>query len=230
VFHRWPAFLSREQPYADRAEAGAVLAERLTRQLAGWAEPDRLLVLGLPRGGIPVAGPVAAALAAPLDVLLVRKVGLPGQPELAMGAIAAIGDRIAVVRNSAVLRECRVPAADFGAACRAELATLREQSVRYRGSRGLVQLADRLVIVVDDGLATGASMRAALATLRAAGAERLVVAVPIGSPRTCRALAEQVSALVCPWQPLSFGSVSQGYRNFGQTSDDEVIRILAEQR
>ena len=218
----------RDRPYADRAEAGAVLAERVAEQLAGRLELDRPLVLGLPRGGIPVAGPVAAALAAPLDVLLVRKVGLPEQPELAMGAVAAIGDQVAVVRNRSVLRARRVPPAEFAAACRAELATLRDQAVRYRGDRPPVRLAGRLVIVVDDGLATGATVRAALAALRAAGAERLMLAVPIGSPESCRARAEQVSALVCPWQPADFGSVSQGYRDFGQVSEAEVVRILAE--
>lgn len=221
-------FAAREQPYADRAEAGAVLAEQVVRQLAGPSGLGQPLVLGLPRGGIPVAGPVAAALAAPLDVLLVRKVGLPEQPELAMGAIAAIGGRVAVVRNSSVLHARRVPPAEFADACRAELTTLREQAVRYRGDRPPVRLADRLVVVVDDGLATGATMRAALSALRAAGAERLVLAVPIGSPRTCRALAELVDALVCPWQPANFNSVSQGYRDFGQVSEAAVIRILAE--
>jgi len=220
-------------PYADRAEAGAVLAgavlaARVAEQLAGRLELDRPLVLGLPRGGIPVAGPVASVLAVPLDVLLVRKVGLPEQPELAMGAVAVAGDQVAVVRNRPVLRARRVQPAEFAAACRAELATLREQAVRYRGDRTPVRLAGRLLIVVDDGLATGATMRAALAALRAGGAERLMLAVPIGSPSGCRALAEQVDTLVCPWQPANFGSVSQGYRDFGQVSEAEVIRILAE--
>jgi putative phosphoribosyl transferase len=224
VFSR-AAFSGR---YADRAEAGAVLAARVAGQLAGRLELDRPLVLGLPRGGIPVAGPIAAELAVPLDVLLVRKVGLPEQPELAMGAVAVVGDQVSVVRNRPVLRARRVPPAEFAAACRAELATLRDRAVRYRGNRPPVELTGRLLIVVDDGLATGATMRAALAALRAGGAERLMLAVPIGSPGSCRALAEQVSALVCPWQPADFGSVSQGYRDFGQVSEAEVIRILAE--
>jgi len=205
-----------------------VLAARVAGQLAGRPELDRPVVLGLPRGGIPVAAPVAAELAAPLDVLLVRKVGLPEQPELAMGALAAIGDQVAVVRNRTVLRARRVPPAEFVAGCRAELATLREQAVRYRGNRPPVRLAGRPVIVVDDGLATGATMRAALAALRTGGAGRLVLAVPIGSPSGCRALADQVSLLICPWQPANFGSVSQGYRDFGQVSEAEVIRILGE--
>ena len=188
---------------------------------------QRLLVLGLPRGGIPVAAPVASGLAAPLDVLLVRKIGLPVQPELAMGAVAAIGDRTAVVRNEPVLRHSRVPPAEFAAACRAELDTLREQAIRYRGDREPLELSARPVIVVDDGLATGATMRAAVATLREAGAGQVVVAVPIGAPQACQALAGHVDALVCPWQPPDFSSVSQGYRDFGQTDDATVIRILA---
>jgi putative phosphoribosyl transferase len=225
-------FQADRPPYADRAEAGGVLAERLADELAARLanEPARPLVLGLPRGGIPVAGPVAAALTAPLDVLLVRKLGLPGYPELAMGAVAVVGDRIAVVRNEPVLQERRLSPVEFETACRNELITLREQAVRYRGDREPVALAGRLVIVVDDGLATGATMRAAVAALRAAGAGELILAVPIGAPHTCAGLAARVDGLLCPWQPPNFFSVSQGYRDFGQTSEAEVIRILAAAR
>lgn len=204
-----------------------MLAERLAQRLGGDTDLDRLLVLGLPRGGVPVAGLVASILAAPLDVLLVRKVGLPEQPELAMGAVAAIGDQIVVVRNDPVLRRRRLPPTEFAAVCRAELETLRQQAIRYRGTREPLELAGRSVIVVDDGLATGATMRAAVATLRAAGAGRLVLAAPIGSPHACQELADSVDALVCPWQPRDFRSVSQGYRDFGQISETTVVRILA---
>jgi putative phosphoribosyl transferase len=231
------SFRTDRPPYADRAEAGRLLAERLVYEPTESGQPlmsgqpvivGRPLVLGLPRGGIPVAGPVAAALAAPLDVLLVRKIGVPGQPELAMGAVAAIGDRTAAVRNEPVLRERLVPPAEFATACRNELIILRQQAIRYRGDREPIGLTGRLVIVVDDGLATGATMRAAVAALRASGTDRLILAVPIGSPSTCAALAHQVDGLLCPWQPPNFFSVSQGYRDFGQTSEAEVIRILSE--
>lgn len=223
-----------DRRYADRAEAGAVLAQLLAQLLidpvADTDRSDQPLVLGLPRGGIPVAGPVAAALSAPLDVLLVRKVGLPVQPELAMGAVAMIGSRYLAVRNEPVLQHCRVSEPEFDAACRAELNTMRQQAVRYRGDQDPLEPAGRLVVVVDDGLATGATMRAAVAALRSDGVDRLVLAVPIGSPTACQALAERVDRLVCPWQPADFYSVSQGYRDFGQTSEAEVIRILAESR
>jgi putative phosphoribosyl transferase len=213
------------RPYADRVEAGAVLAERLVAQLA--PPLSDFLVLGLPRGGIPVAAQVASRLHAPLDALLVRKVGLPGQPELAMGAVAAIGDRTAVVVNDTVLRQRGVPPAGFSAACEAQLDILRQQAIRYRGGREPLDITARPVIVVDDGLATGATMRAGIAALRAVGAGRLVVAVPIGAPRTCQALAGLVDAVVCPWQPVDFRSVSQGYRDFSQTSEATVIDLLA---
>jgi len=209
------------RPYRDRLEAGEVLAAELARY-AG--RPD-LLVLALPRGGVPVAGRVAERLAAPLDVLLVRKIGLPWQPELAMGAVAAVGGRTELVRNPEVL--AGISEEEFQAACQHERAVLSQRELAYRGDRKPVELAGRTVIVVDDGLATGATMRAALAALRPAGVARLVLAVPIAPRATCLELADQVDGLVCPWQPVRFVAVSQGYRRFDQTTDSEVINILA---
>jgi putative phosphoribosyl transferase len=133
-----------------------------------------------------------------------------------------------VVANEPVLRQRGVPAEEFSAACHAQRDILRQQAVRYRGDRKPLELTARPVIVVDDGLATGATMRAAVTVLRAAGAGPLTVAVPIGAPRTCQALAGLVDAVVCPWQPPDFRSVSQGYRDFSQTSEATVIGILAE--
>ena len=208
-------------PYLDRAAAGAELAT----ELGDYAGRPDLLVLGLPRGGVPVAARVAAGLATPLDVLLVRKVGVPGQPELAMGAVAAIGGRVEVARNQPVLRRTGLSEDDFAACCLQELATLRRRQQLYRSGRQPV--AGRPVIVVDDGLATGSTMRAAVAVLRAAGARLVVAAVPIGASTTCRSLAGSVDALVCPWQPVDFWSVSQGYQHFEQTTDHEVIELLA---
>jgi len=212
--------------YPDRAAAGDALANRL----AGYAGRPGLLVLGLPRGGVPVAARVADRLGAPLDVLLVRKVGLPWQPELAMGAVAAIAGRIDLVRNEEVLAADRITDEEFRAGCGRELAVLRDREARYRDGRPPVELAGRTVIVVDDGLATGATMRAALAVLRPAGLARLVLAVPIAPRRTCRELAGSVDELVCPSQPADFAAVSQGYLQFEQTSDDEVVRHLAAHR
>jgi putative phosphoribosyl transferase len=209
-------------PYADRSEAGADLARFLT----AYAARSDVVVLGLPRGGVPVAAAIAAALPAPLDVLIARKLGLPGQPELAMGAIAGIGGEIVVVRNEDVLRRSRVSADAFEQVRRAEATELQRREAGYRRGRGAVDPTGRTVIVVDDGLATGSTMRAAVQALHSARPASVVVAVPIGAPRSCAALATEVDELVCPWQPQRFLAVGQGYRDFTQTGDDEVTRLL----
>ncbi len=209
-------------PYAGRRAAGMVLAEALR----GYADRDDVVVLGLPRGGVPVAAPIAAALNAPLDVLIVRKLGLPGQEELAMGAIARIGGVLEIVRNDDVLSMRRVSDSDFAQACRRETAELERREMAYRGRRAAVPVRARTVIVVDDGLATGSTMRAAIAALRVGFPSRLVVAVPIGARRTCVELAADVDELVCPWTPEPFWAVGQGYRDFRQTSDEEVRQLL----
>jgi predicted phosphoribosyltransferase len=212
----------RSRPYADRSEAGAELARHLT----GYAARSDVVVLGLPRGGVPVAAAIASALGAPLDVLLVRKLGLPGHAELAMGAIAGVGDDIVVVRNEDVLGHARVSAEAFERVRCAEATELRRREGAYRGDRPGADLTGRTVIVVDDGLATGSTMRAAVRALRQAGPAGIVIAVPIGAPRTCAELSAEVDEVVCPWQPQRFWAVGQGYRDFGQTSDEEVTRLL----
>jgi predicted phosphoribosyltransferase len=210
------------RPYADRAEAGDALAAELAR----YGGRDDVVVLALPRGGVPVAARIAAALNAPLDVLLVRKLGVPWHPELAMGAIAGTGERVEVVRNEDVLGRGKPSDEEFARVLRQESDELRRRERAYRGDREPVPIAGRVVILVDDGLATGATMRAAATAVRRQHPARLVVAVPIGSPRTCRALAALVDEVVCPWAPERFVAVGQGYGDFRQVDDATVTRLL----
>lgn len=210
------------EPYRDRVHAGQELGRRL-QHLAGR---DDVVVVGLLRGGLPVAAAVSEAIGACLDALIVRKVGLPAQPELAMGAITEVGGNRVVVRNDGVIRDADISAAEFDAACRRELERVREADDRYRSGRAALPVAGRTVVLVDDGLATGATMRAAVAATKQLGAAHVVVAVPFGSPRTCASLAEGVDELVCPWRPDRFFSVSAGYHDFHQVSDDEVRELL----
>jgi putative phosphoribosyl transferase len=211
----------RRARYADRLDAGRVLAGALTGRADAGA-----LVLGLPRGGVPVAAEVARALGAELDVLVVRKLGAPGQPELAMGALAAIGDRVETVWVPAV-RDRVAPDPDAVAAVRdREVAELRRRTEAYRGDRPAPVVAGRHVLLVDDGLATGASMRVAVTAVRASGPARLTVAVPVGPPATLAQLAAAVDDLVCPEAPTRFRSVGQAYEDFSETSDEEVLQAL----
>jgi predicted phosphoribosyltransferase len=206
-----------------------VLAEQLTR-FAGPSADDRadVLVLGLPRGGVPVAARVATALGAPLDVLVVRKLGLPGHPELAMGAIAGVGDTVELVRNDTVLGRTPVPDDAFDDVHRREVTELRRRETAYRDGRAAAPIRGRVVIVVDDGLATGSTMRAAVAAVRRQQPARLVVAVPVGAHATCEALREEVEEVVCVWNPEPFLAVGQAYLEFSATSDDQVRRTLAD--
>src|SRR3954470_2199695 len=208
--------------FADRRDAGRVLSERL----AATAR-ENVVVLGLPRGGVVVAAEVAAALAAPLDVLVVRKLGLPWQPELAMGAIAAAGDVVETVRTDAVLARVHVDEDTFAAVRDRELTELRRREAAYRGERPVVPLTGRDVLLVDDGLATGSTMRAAVVAVRRSAPHRITVAVPIGSPAACAALQPDVDELVCLSAPRFFGAVGQGYVDFAPTGDDEVRAALA---
>jgi predicted phosphoribosyltransferase len=216
--------------FADRRDAGRALGAALAERAQGAEPADDLVVLGLPRGGVVVAAEVAAALEAPLDVLVVRKVGLPWQPELAMGAIAAVGDAVETVRTEAVIDRARVQPATFDEVRDEELAELRRRESAYRGGHPMVRVTGRPVIVVDDGLATGATMRAAVAALRRQQPARITVAVPIGSPATCADLAPLVDEVVCLQTPRSFRAVGQGYADFAPTSDDEVREALARAR
>ena len=184
-------------------------------------------MLGLPRGGVVVAASVAAVLAAPLDVLVVRKLGLPWQPELAMGAIAAVGDMVETVRVGTVLAAARVAPETFESVRQEELLELRRRESAYRDGRPPVAVAGRTVIVVDDGLATGATMRAAVVAVRRQGPRALVVAVPVGSPSACSALADLVDELVCLSAPPGFRAVGQAYADFSETTDAEVRAALA---
>src|SRR3954453_11422598 len=210
-------------PFADRRDAGRALGAALVERLG---EAPAVVVLGLPRGGVVVAAEVAAALSAPLDIVAVRKLGLPWQPELAMGAIAAAGDAVEAVRTEQVLARVDVDPESFEAVRRRELTELRRREQAYRGGRSPAPLTGRTVVVVDDGLATGATMRAAVAAVRRSQPARVIVAVPVGSPHTCTDLADAVDEVVCLWAPSSFRAVGQGYGDFGPTSDDEVREAL----
>lgn len=208
--------------YRDRADAGRVLAAGLG-PLAG--DPN-VLVLGLQRGGVPVAYEVAQALGAPLDVLLVRKLGVPGQPELAMGAIASGGVR---VLHQAVIDSLAIPPEVVDAAAGREGAELARLEQAYRADRPALGVAGRTVVVVDDGIATGSTMRAAVAALRAQRAGRIVVAVPVGARETCRELAAEADEVVCPNTPAGFHAVGEWYDDFTQTTDDEIRALLSKE-
>jgi putative phosphoribosyl transferase len=205
--------------FRDRAEAGQYLSQRLS-DLSGRSD---LLVLGIPRGGVPVAYEVAKALHAPLDVMVVRKLGYPGAEELAMGAIASGGIR---VLNQEVLREMPVPQQVIDQVAARELKELRRRERIYRGDRPPLDSRGRTVIVVDDGLATGSSMRAAVTALRRLGPAAIVVGVPAGATSTCRSLAHIVDRLVCVIESPSFFAVGMWYDDFSQTTDEEVRHLL----
>ncbi len=206
--------------FRDRREAGRLLGERLIDRVG-----EAPLVLGLARGGMPVAFEVAQALRAPLDVLVVRKLGAPFQPELAMGAIAGGG---VVVRNEEVLRMLPDAEAALLQASQREQPELARRERSYRGGREPLNIDDREIVLVDDGVATGASVEAAMVALRELGARRIVLAVPVGAPESMHRLRTLADATVCLSQPARFAAVGQAYENFGQTSDEEVRALLAE--
>ncbi|WP_454917232.1 phosphoribosyltransferase [Xanthobacter sediminis] len=207
--------------FRDRADAGHRLAAALSAY-AGRAP----VVLALPRGGVPVAVEVAAALHAPLDLVLVRKIGLPDQPELAMGAVVDGADPI-VVRNPDIIALGAVDEAAFDAVCRRELAEIERRRARYVGARPRAPIAGRVVIVVDDGIATGATVKAALKAIRARGPQELVLAVPVAPPQALADLRPEVDAVVCLLAPENLGAIGCFYDDFTQVSDAEVDAALA---
>lgn len=209
--------------FADRVDAGRRLGARLRELTAEECGPGGYVVLALPRGGVPVGYEVARALGAPLDVFVVRKLGAPLQPELAMGAIASGGVRVI---NSEVVRALRIRPEEIEAVSEREKRELERRERAYRGDRAPVDVSGRCVVVVDDGVATGYTMRAAVAALRQLGPKRIVVAVAVAALETCRELERQADRVVCLLTPVDFVAVGQWYRRFEQTSDDEVRALL----
>ena len=206
-------------PFRDRPEAGRLLAEKLQE----YANRRDVVVLALPRGGVPVAFEVAKALNVPLDIFLVRKLGLPEQEELAMGAIATGGVR---VLNEEVVRALDIPDEIVDAMAEKEERELERREREYRGGRAPLDVRGRTVILIDDGLATGSSMRAAALALRNKQPAQIVVAVPVGSPSTCAEFESEVDKVVCAVTPEPFWGVGQWYRDFSQTSDEEVRDLI----
>ena len=208
-------------PFRDRREAGRVLADKLAHYRG---RPD-LMVLALPRGGVAVGFEVAHALGAPLDVFVVRKLGYPGHEEFAMGAIAGGGIRVMNPMSGMT-----VSPQEIEAVVAREQAELARRERLYRGDEAAPQLQGRTVIVVDDGLATGSTMLAAVLAIRQQHPARLVVAVPVGAPETCNALRDRADEVVCAAMPSPFRAVGLWYREFPQASDDEVHALLDEAR
>ena len=206
--------------FRDRSDAG----RRLAKALSSYKD-SRPVVLALPRGGVPVAAEVAKVLEAPLDLILVRKIGVPTQPELAMGAVVD-GAAPIVVRNEEVIELSGTTAAEFDAVCAEELAEIERRCLLYIGERARAEVAGQVVIVVDDGIATGATTRAALQAIRNRKPKELVLAVPVAPPETIMQLRKEVDNLICLETPELFGAIGYFYRDFRQVSDQEVLTIL----
>jgi len=214
--------MSAPQRFAHRTDAGRAVSHLLSL----FVDRDDVVVLALPRGGVPVAVPVAQALDAPLDVLMVRKLGLPAQPEVAMGAIADVGGTVEVVRNSTVIEQAGVSEDTVDEVYATETEELRRRDLAYREGRPVVPLRDRAVIIVDDGLATGTTMKAALAAVRRQQPTRMVVAVPVASAEASAAVQAEVDEFFCVLTPATFGAVGQFYDDFAAVEDAEVIDAL----
>jgi putative phosphoribosyl transferase len=208
-------------PFANRTDAGRQLAQALARY-----KGERVVVLALPRGGVPVAAEVAAALNAPLDLILVRKIGVPMQPELAMGAVVD-GKKPLIVRNEEVIALTGVDETDFKVVCDAELAEIERRRKRYLGARPAIDVAGRIAIVIDDGIATGATTRAALRATRARKPKKLILAVPVAPTETLAAMQDEADEVICLEDHEPFGAIGYFYSDFRQTSDQEVMNTLA---
>jgi putative phosphoribosyl transferase len=206
--------------FADRQDAGRLLAE----ELAGYAKMDDVVVLGIPRGGVPVAFEVAARLSAPLDVFLLRKLGVPGHEELAFGAIASGGVR---VLDQETIEALGIAEQDIEQVTTDELKELERREKAYRGERPVLDVKTKTVILVDDGIATGSSMRAGIRALRQLQPKRIVVAVPVAPAGTCSQLSKEVDELVCVATPPLFHAIGQFYEDFTQVSDQEVLALLS---
>jgi putative phosphoribosyl transferase len=206
--------------FADRIEAGRQLAEKLK----GYAGREGVIVLGVPRGGVPVAFEVATALKAPLDILVLRKLGVPWQEELAFGAIAQGGVR---VLDSRIMEMLNLTTAEVEQVAAKEQVELERREKAYRGDRPPLDVRGRTVILVDDGIATGSSMRAAISALRQMGPARIVLGVPVAPPSTCERLRTEVDELVCIDMPESFYAIGQFYLDFSPVGDREVTELLA---
>lgn len=207
--------------FKDRRDAGRKLAQKLT----AYVGRTDVIVLALPRGGVPVGYEVARALNAPLDIFIVRKLGVPGHEELAMGAIASGGERVI---NQDIVRYLHIPPGMIDAIAARELPELKRRERAYRGDRPAPQVEGYTVILIDDGLATGASMRAAITALRAQNPSQIVVAVPTAASETCQALEPEVDHMICATTPEPFYGVSRWYQDFSQTTDAEVKMFLEE--
>lgn len=205
--------------YHNRQDAGQTLA----RLLGAYANRPDLIVLALPRGGVPVAYEIAQALHAPLDVFIVRKLGVPTHPELAMGALAEGGQ---VLVNAEIVRDCQVSAVGFEKVKAVETQELKRRQMRYRGDRPFPNIENKTIILVDDGVATGASLHAAIDALKLFHPKRFIVAVPVASPDIVAVLAPLVDDFICPLQPDYLNAVGAWYDDFPQTEDEEVKRLL----